>query len=176
MLTAMPRKAALIHATLALLMACAVCARAGAAAAAEAVWRCPTVDGAAVAYQSTPCSHGGHALSTSPPPSAEDREASARTAKREAGLARALARQRTQREANLPPAHASLSGPVRQVSVGQRQEAKSKTRGRSRNRTAEERAERAGQRRHDVFRAEVPGHPRKGSGTLQADAVSASPP
>lgn len=159
----MPRSPLLDCSAFAWLMAFCVCAQAS-----TPVWRCATGTGAAVAYQATPCKDGGQALPTDKPPTAEDRDASARVAEREAILARAMGRQRAKREKNLPPAHASLSGPVRQVSVGQREE--------DRIKAADRRSSRARQRRHDVFRAEVPTLARNRSGQHQADAVSASPP
>lgn len=159
----MPRSPLLDCSAFAWLMAFCVCAQAS-----TPVWRCATGTGAAVAYQATPCKDGGQALPTDKPPTAEDRDASARVAEREAILARAMGRQRAKREKNLPPAHASLSGPVRQVSVGQREE--------DRIKAADRRSSRARKRRHDVFRAEVPTLARNRSGQHQADAVSASPP
>lgn len=159
----MPRSPLLDCSAFAWLMAFCVCAQSS-----TPVWRCATGTGAAVAYQATPCKDGGQALPTDKPPTAEDRDASARVAEREAILARAMGRQRAKREKNLPPAHASLSGPVRQVSVGQREE--------DRIKAADRRSSRARKRRHDVFRAEVPTLARNRSGQHQADAVSASPP
>ncbi len=176
----MQRQAALdrlSHLTFALTMACGVGAQAVEAATAETVWRCRTPSGATVAYQSTPCQDGGKAMPASKPPAPADREASARVAKREARLARSLGKQRIQREKNLPPAHASLSGPVRQVSVGQREDAQLKARGDTRRRSADKTAESARQRRRDVFRAEVPGTARTRSRATQAaDAAAASLP
>lgn len=159
----MPRTALLGCSAFAWLMAFCVCAQAS-----TPVWRCEKGAGAAVAYQATPCKDGGQALPTDKPPTDEDRDASARVAEREASLARTMGRQRAKREKNLPPAHASLSGPVRQVSVGQREG--------DRIKAADRRSSRARQRRHDVFRAEVPTRARNRSGQHQADAVSASPP
>jgi len=162
--------------TLALLMACGMCGQAGMAAAAEPVWRCSKAEGSAVVYQSTPCRDAGQPLPTGKHPTPKDREASARVAEREAKLARAMGRQRIKRENDLPAAHASLNGPVRQVSVGQREEDRIKARKRNQRQDATQSTSGARQRRHDVFRAEVPGRPRKQSGPAQADAVSASPP
>lgn len=165
--------------TFALLMACGVWSPVSVvsvAMASDPVWRCPTAEGAAVAYQATPCRDGGQALPLGPTPSTEDREASARVAEREASLAGHMGRQRVKREKDLPAAHASLSGPVRQVSVGQREEDRIKARKRSKSRDADPSTSRARQRRHDVFRAEVPGRSRKPSGQAQAGAVAASPP
>jgi hypothetical protein len=159
----MPRTTLLGCSAFAWLMAFCVCAQAN-----TPVWRCETGAGAAVAYQATPCQDGGQALPMNTPPTAEDRDASARVAEREASLARAMGQQRAKREKNLPPAHASLTGPVRQVSVGQREE--------DRIKAADRRSSRARQRRHDVFRAEAPGRPRNRSSQHQADAASAAPP
>lgn len=170
----MPRTAALASAhfaTFALLVAWGVCGR---VAAAETVWRCAATEGARINYQSMPCRDAGQALRLDKPPTAEDREASSRVAEREARLARAMGRQRVKREKDLPPAHTSLSGPVRQVSVGPQEDARIKARDKS-GKSANPSSRHARQRRHDVFRAEVPGHPGKQSGRHQADAVSASP-
>lgn len=167
----MPRPPLLGCSAFAWLMAFYVCAQAS-----TPVWRCETGAGAAVAYQATPCKDGGQALPTGKPPTAEDRDASARVAEREASLARSMGRQRAKREKNLPPAHASLTGPVRQVSVGQREEDRIKARKRTADRAADQRSSRARQRRHDVFRAEAPGRARNRSSQHQADAVSAAPP
>lgn len=179
----MPRIAALARLfglsrpTFALLVACGLCGQVSQAAAADTVWRCEAANGAAMAYQATPCRDGGRALPKGPAPSIEDRETSARVAKREAGLARSMGRQRIQREKDLPAAaHASLSGPVRQVSVGQREEDRIKARKRSQHQDSIQGTSRARQRRHDVFRAEVPGRPRQRSGKAQAEVASASPP
>lgn len=162
--------------TLVSLVACGMCGQVGMAAAAEPVWRCSKAEGNAVAYQSTPCRDAGQPMPTGKHPTPKDQEASARVAEREAKLARAMGRQRIKREKDLPLAHASLSGPVRQVSVGQREEDQVKARKRSKNRGTDQGTSRARQRRHDVFRAEVPGRARKQSGPAQADAVLASPP
>lgn len=165
-------------AVLALLAACCACAQASAAAAAETVWRCQTAEGNTVAYQSTPCQDEGRALPTTKPPSPTNHADSVRVAEREARLARALGRQRAHREKlekDLPPAHTSLSGPVRQVSVGQRDETRGKVHGRVRHPAPVGTTQRVQQRRRDVFRAEVPGRPRKRAGQAQAeDAISAS--
>lgn len=163
--------------TFALLVACGLCGQVSQAAAADTVWRCEAANGAAMAYQATPCRDGGRALPKGQAPSIEDRETSARVAKREAGLARSMGKQRIQREKDLPAAaHASLSGPVRQVSVGQREEDRIKARKRSQHQDSIQVTSRARQRRHDVFRAEVPGRPRQRSGKAQAEVASASPP
>lgn len=162
----------LTGALLTLAMACDVCARTNAAAATDPVWRCATPPGTAVAYQATPCRDGGQNLPRARRPSPEDQKASARVAKREASLARNMGRQRQRREKDMPTAHASLSGPVRQVSVGHPEENRAKARGQHADRAAR----RARPQRDDVFRAEVPSRPRERSKPLQAEAVSASPP
>jgi hypothetical protein len=158
-------------------VACALCGAASKAVAAEPVWRCQSAAGHAVAYQSTPCQDGGQALPTTQPPSPTNHADSVRVAEREARLARAMGRQRAHQEKlarDLPPAHTSLSGPVRQVSVGQREEAQIKARRRTRHRVGEA-SPGTRQRRRDVFRAEVPGQPRKRAERGQADdAISAS--
>lgn len=136
---------------------------------AEPIWRCRTDGGKGLTYQSTPCPQSGHTLPPSPLPSQEDRDASAEVAERERRLARDLARQRTRLAKNPPAAHASLTGPVRQVSVGQTGRTP-----RTPERAARVRAHQA-QRpgRQDVFRAEVPGRGRR---TAQAEVLSAPPP
>lgn len=171
-ITALARPLRPSHAMLMLLMVSVFCGdRTSEAATADSVWRCSTAAGTAVTYQSTPCQHGGQALPASKPPTPEDRQASVRVAQREADLARTMGRQRARHEKTRTSAHASLSGPVRQVSVGQPPKAELK----ARERAAARANKQARQRRQDVFRAEVPG-PRKGSRLPQAEAASASPP
>ncbi len=171
-------RARLSRLTLAWLMGCGVCGQVGivGVAAAEPVWRCSSADGS-LTYQSTACQDAGQALPADKHPTPEDREASARVAEREAKLARTMGRQRVQREKDQPvSAHTSLSGPVRQVSVGQREEDRLKARRkRGTNRVEDPNSRRARQHRQDVFRAEAPGRSRKQSGQAQADAGSASP-
>ena len=104
--------------------------------------------------------------STHTKPTAQARQASAQTAKREARLARTLARQRIRGEQNPQPAHTSLSGPVRQVSVGQRGD----DRPIASKEASKRAARRASQQRRDVFRAEVPGRSRQ-----QAQASASLP-
>lgn len=136
---------------------------------AEPIWRCRTDGGKGLTYQSTPCPQSGHTLPPSPLPSQEDRHASAEVAERERRLARDLARQRTRLAKNPPAAHASLTGPVRQVSVGPRGGTPSTS-----GRPARERLQRAtGPGREGVFRAEVPGRSRRAA---QAEVLAAPPP
>lgn len=174
----MPHTVTLAHclhlagALLTLAVAGGVRARTGADEAADLVWRCATPSGATVTYQATPCGDGGRTLPRAQKPTPEDRQASAHVAKREASLARDMGKQRLRREKEPPTAHVSLSGPVRQVSVGQPEKARGKARGRHADRTSR----RARQQRDDVFRADVPSRPRERSGPHQAEAVSASPP
>lgn len=171
----MSRQPATVWALLLCALSCAWCAPMAAAQAAQArtqtttqtVWRCPAQNGPSVSYQSEPCSSGGHAMaSTHTQPTAQARQASAQTAKREARLARTLARQRIRGEQNPRPAHTSLSGPVRQVSVGQRGD----DRPIASKEASKRAARRASQQRRDVFRAEVPGRSRQ-----QAQASASLP-
>lgn len=143
------------------------------AEATEPVWRCTSAEGAAVSYQSTPCPTSGKALPSTKPPVAEDKAFSSAVAQREARLARTMARQRVRQENSLQKsagsAHISLSGPVRQVSVGQRDGARPNlepTRPKQGKRSS-----RQGGR--ELFRAEVPGRPRK---SAQAEASAAPLP
>lgn len=148
-------------------------APASASAQAEQVWRCTTGEGGTTAYQSKPCQSGGRALPVSKGPSTEDQRATAQLAKREADLARTMSRQRVRHEKARTNAHASLSGPVRQVSVGQPATSQLKA---NKRRKAQANHRHARQHRNDVFRAEAPS-PRKRSGQpAQTGAVSASPP
>lgn len=157
-----------------LLVTCFFCGgQTSKAAAADPVWRCPTPTGGAVTYQSMPCQNGGRVLPASKPPTPHDHQASILVAKREADLARTMSRQRARHERTPPTAHASLSGPVRQVSVGHPSETEFKAPERAAARAKGKRQTR--QRRQDVFRAEVPGA-RKRSGRPQAEVASASPP
>lgn len=142
-------------------------------AAPDQVWRCATSEAEAATYQFRPCRNGGRALPTNKAPTPEDQRASVLVAKREADLARTMSRQRVRHEKARSNAHASLSGPVRQVSVGQpatnQLRASNRLKAQAKHRLAR-------QRRDDVFRAEVPS-PRKRSGQpLQAEAALASPP
>lgn len=165
----MPHLTALARSCLTLLMTCGACSE---MALADQVWRCSAADGGAVAYQSTPCRGAGKVLPSNPRLTHEERQASAEVAEREAKLARTMGRQRTQREKHekdTPPAHASLSGPVRQVSVGPRAEARQTPRGQASDHTDQ----RARQRRRDIFRAEAPA---RSSKKTQADARAVSPP
>jgi hypothetical protein len=162
------------QALLMLLMTCVFCgAQTSKAATANPVWRCPTTHSATVTYQSMPCQNGGQVLPASKHPTPEDHQASVLVAKRESDLARTMGQQRARHERTRPAAHASLSGPVRQVSVGQPPDTELKAREKAAARAKTKRQAR--QRRQDVFRAEVPG-PRKRSGRPQAEAASASPP
>lgn len=167
------------HALVMWLMSLMACALLGTptsgSAQTDQVWRCATREGGAATYQSTPCQSGGRALPASQGPSPEDQRASAQVAKREADLARTMSRQRIRHEkvrANVN-AHASLSGPVRQVSVGEPGSSQLKA---SKRRKAQANSRHARPHRNDVFRAEAPS-PRKRSGQpSQAGAASASPP
>jgi hypothetical protein len=149
--------------SLAMLVACAATVRA------ESIWRCQVDEHAGTRYQSTPCPLSGRALPATPPPSQQNREAADEVAEREARLARDMARQRAHQHKTAPTAHASLSGPVRQVSVGPARSTASQSAHATRARSAL--AHRP--RRDDVFRAEVPGRRR---GAAQAEALAASPP
>lgn len=138
----------------ALLLASVMAAR----ASGPGIWRCTTGADGSVSYQSEPCVSGGRAVSTEPPPTEAAQRDSAEVAQREAKLAKSMARQRQRREATASPAgHVSLTGPVRQVSVGQQSEREPQTRSKQ---------------RRNLFRSEVPGRPRK---TPQADTSAASP-
>lgn len=136
-------------------------------AMAQEVWRCQQAHGGALTYQAEPChprEHlAGQRLNTAAPPAQAEQIASRKVAQREASLARTMARQRARHEKQPGAVHASLSGPVRQVSVGQSAAVK-----------AHAHKRRARAARSDVFRAEVPGARR--SARHQADAVAASPP
>lgn len=179
----MPRTAALYRAlsagrmVIVWLLTCCVAGRAGMAMAADPVWRCQAAGARAATYQATPCHGSGLPLPAAHTPSTQDRKASRRVAEREARLARSLARQRVQRETRPPPAHASLSGPVRQVSVGQGNRSKAKGQTPSRTPGAHASAQRTRRHDPDVFRAQVPGSARKRAGSDQSvDVVSVSPP
>lgn len=136
-------------------------------AMAQEVWRCQQAHGGALTYQAEPCHPREHIegqrLTTAAPPAQAEQIASRKVAQREARLARTMARQRARHEKQPGAAHASLSGPVRQVSVGQSAAVQA---------PSHERRARA--KRSDVFRAEVPGARR--SARHQADAVAASSP
>lgn len=164
----MPHATALTRLALVLLTVCGMGAPGDMVEAAESVWRCPTPGGTGASYQALPCPEAGQQLLTHSPPTGEQRKASARMAERQSRLAQAMGRERARRERALHPAHTSLSGPVRQVSVGQRPEEQLRARQR--------RALHARPHRTDVFRAEAPGTARKGSRATQADAASESPP
>lgn len=161
------------HALLMWLMACAFFGTpTSGLAQTDQVWRCATSEGEVATYQSTPCQNGGRALPASKAPAPEEQRASVLVAKREADLARTMGRQRVRHEKARTKAHASLSGPVRQVSVGQPATSNLKASKRLKSAVNNRHAR---QQRNDVFRAEVPGA-RKRSGRPQAEAASASPP
>lgn len=171
--TALPRPLRPGHALLVLLVASVFCGgRASEAATADSVWRCTMAPGAKVTYQSMPCQNGGRALPASKHPTPEDHQASVLVAKRESDLAHTMGRQRAKHERTRPAAHASLSGPVRQVNVGKPSEAELKAHERAESRAKAKKQAR--QRRQDVFRAEVPGA-RKRSRVPQAEAASVAP-
>jgi hypothetical protein len=129
------------------------------------VWRCAGSGSAAepgeprgpVVYQEVPCDAGGRMLAPVSPPAEHDLKATRELAKREARLARDLARQRSRLERSSRPAHTSLSGPVRQVSVGKQVPAS------TRHTTQTRQGKRGRGRQADgenVFRAKVPRQPK----------------
>lgn len=90
---------------------------------AEQVWRCTSASGGDTLYSQRPCNADAQALPLSRAPSSQARKEAARVSARERRLASQLSQDREGRarqQAGTPPAATSLSGPVRQVSVGPR--------------------------------------------------------
>ena len=155
----------LSKALLACLMALLGAGHAQHAKAADQVWRCSSGPGGSTLYSQQPCASDPKALPASRAPSTQERKEAAAVSAQEQRLARRLSQERRGRERQLakkPRGATSLTGPVRQVAVGNaggaRQSTRQSTRPLAPHRT-----------RDGHFRAKAPQPPRSTQPTSHAD-------
>lgn len=147
-------------ALLACLMALLGAGHAQHAKAADQVWRCSSGPGGSTLYSQLPCASDPKALPVSRVPSNQEKKEAVAVSAREQRLARRLRQERQGREhqqARKLKGAASLTGPVRQVSVGSAARSSPSTRPLDPRRT-----------RDGHFRAKAPRPPRAAQPTGQA--------
>lgn len=150
----------LSKALLACLMALLAAGHAQHAKAADQVWRCRSASGGSTLYSQQPCASDPKALTASRVPSNREQKEAVAVSAREQRLARRLSQERQGRErqqARKLKGAASLTGPVRQVTVGSAGRSSPSTRPLDPRRTKD-----------GHFRAKAPRPPRSAQPTSQA--------